>query len=52
MRENQHTDTRPKLTNPKIQWPERVFVTIKRQWGYDHILLKGLWKNEGEFGLI
>ncbi|MBP7437055.1 MAG: IS1182 family transposase [Bacteroidia bacterium] len=31
---------------------EHIFGTIKRQWGYDHILLKGLRKNEGEFGLI
>ena len=31
---------------------EHVFGTIKRQWGYDHILLKGLKKNQGEFGLI
>jgi len=31
---------------------EHVFGTIKRQWGYDHILLKGLKKNDGEFGLI
>lgn len=31
---------------------EHVFGTIKRQWGYDHILLKGLEKNNGEFGLI
>lgn len=31
---------------------EHIFGTIKRQWGYDHILLKGLRKNDGEFGLI
>lgn len=31
---------------------EHIFGTIKRQWGYDHILLKGLEKNNGEFGLI
>jgi transposase len=31
---------------------EHVFGTIKRQWGYNHILLKGLLKNDGEFGLI
>ncbi len=28
---------------------EHVFGTIKRQWGYDHILLKGLEKNNGEW---
>lgn len=31
---------------------EHIFGTIKRQWGYDHILLKGLSKNNGEFALI
>ena len=31
---------------------EHIFGTIKRQWGYDHILLKGLPKNNGEFALI
>jgi hypothetical protein len=25
---------------------------IKRQWGYDHVLLKGLGKVEAELGLI
>ncbi|MBK9732623.1 MAG: transposase [Chitinophagaceae bacterium] len=31
---------------------EHIFGTIKRQWGYDHILLKGIEKNNGEFALI
>jgi hypothetical protein len=31
---------------------EHIFGTIKRQWGFDHILMTGLQKNEGEFGLI
>lgn len=31
---------------------EHPFGTIKRQWGYDHVLLKGKQKNEAEFGLI
>ncbi len=31
---------------------EHIFGTIKRQWGFDHILLKGIAKNNGEFGLI
>ena len=31
---------------------EHPFGTIKRQWGIDHVLMKGLKKNEGEFGLI
>lgn len=31
---------------------EHPFGTIKRQWGYDHTLLKGLQKVKGEFALI
>lgn len=31
---------------------EHPFGTIKRQWGFDHVLLKGLKKNEADFGLI
>jgi transposase len=31
---------------------EHPFGTIKRQWGYDYVLLKGLNKVEGELGLI
>jgi transposase len=31
---------------------EHIFGTIKRQWGFDHILLKSIDKNDGEFGLI
>jgi transposase len=31
---------------------EHPFGTIKRQWGFDYLLLKGLRKNEAEFGLI
>lgn len=31
---------------------EHPFGTIKRQWSMDHILLKGIKKNSGEFGLI
>lgn len=31
---------------------EHPFGTIKRQWGYNYVLLKGLEKVEGEFGLI
>ena len=43
-----HTD----IYAARQQIIEHVFGTIKRQWGYDHILLKGLQKNDGEFGLI
>lgn len=31
---------------------EHPFGTIKRQWGFDYILLKGLKKNESDFGII
>jgi transposase len=31
---------------------EHPFGTIKRQWGFDHVLHKGLTKNEADFGLI
>lgn len=31
---------------------EHPFGTIKRQWGYDHVLLKGLGKVSGEFAII
>lgn len=34
------------------QIEEHPFGTIKRQWSMDHILLKGIKKNNGEFGLI
>jgi transposase len=42
----------PSIYSARQQIIEHVFGTIKRQWGYDHILLKGLTKNDGEFGLI
>ena len=31
---------------------EHPFGTIKRQWGFDYLLMKELKKNEAEFGLI
>lgn len=31
---------------------EHPFGTIKRQWGYDYVLLKGLKKVSGEFAII
>jgi transposase len=40
------------LYQQRQQLCEHPFGTIKRQWGYDHILLKGLKKNNGEFGII
>ena len=42
----------PEIYAARQQIVEHIFGTIKRQWGYDHILLKGLRKNDGEFGLI
>lgn len=47
-RVRKHTE----IYSARQQIIEHVFGTIKRQWGYDHILLKGLRKNDGEFGLI
>ena len=31
---------------------EHPFGTIKRQWGYNYLLLKGLERTDGELGLI
>lgn len=31
---------------------EHPFGTIKRQWGYNYLLVKGLEKTDGEFGLM
>jgi hypothetical protein len=31
---------------------EHIFGIIKRQWGYDHTLMKGLKKVDAETGLI
>ncbi|HHC78791.1 MAG TPA: IS1182 family transposase [Flavobacteriia bacterium] len=40
------------LYRKRQQIIEHPFGTIKRQWGYDYTLLKGLEKVEGEFGII
>ena len=48
----QRVRKQPSIYSARQQIIEHVFGTIKRQWGYDHILLKGLRKNDGEFGLI
>jgi len=37
----------PEVYAARQQIIEHIFGTIKRQWGYDHILLKGLRKNDG-----
>jgi len=42
----------PEIYAARQEIIEHIFGTIKRQWGYDHMLLKGLRKNDGEFGLI
>lgn len=44
--------TQKHIYQKRQQIVEHVFGTIKRQWGFDHILLKGLEKNHGELGLI
>lgn len=49
---NRRVRRHPEIYSARQQIIEHVFGTIKRQWGYDHILLKGLHKNDGEFGLI
>ena len=51
-RNTQRVRKQPSIYAARQQIIEHVFGTIKRQWGYDHILLKGLRKNDGEFGLI
>jgi transposase/IS5 family transposase len=45
-------DNHYEIYQKRQQIVEHIFGTIKRQWGYDHILLKGLTKNNGEFSLI
>ena len=51
-RNTQRVRKDPSIYSARQQIIEHIFGTIKRQWGYDHILLKGLRKNDGEFGLI
>lgn len=51
-RNNNRVKQNADLYSRRQQIIEHIFGTIKRQWGYDHILLKGLSKNDGEFGLI
>ena len=49
---NKRIKTEFPIYQKRQQIIEHIFGTIKRQWGFDHILLKGLKKNDGEFGLI
>ena len=51
-RNTQRVRKHKEIYSARQQIIEHVFGTIKRQWGYDYILLKGLRKNDGEFGLI
>jgi transposase len=51
-RNNERVKKNTTLYSKRQQMIEHIFGTIKRQWGYDHILLKSLIKNDGEFGLI
>ena len=49
---NKRLNHQKELYQVRQQLCEHPFGTIKRQWGYDHILLKSLKKNNGEFGII
>ena len=49
---NKRLNQQKELYQLRQQLCEHPFGTIKRQWGYDHILLKGIQKNNGEFGII
>lgn len=51
-RNNKRILRNTKTYSRRQQIIEHIFGTIKRQWGFDHILLKGLDKNDGEFGLM
>jgi transposase len=51
-RNNKRVKKNTETYSKRQQIIEHVFGTIKRQWGFDHILLKGITKNDGEFGLI
>lgn len=51
-RNNKRVKNNTATYSKRQQIIEHIFGTIKRQWGFDHILLKGLSKNDGEFGLI
>ncbi|MDQ3015159.1 MAG: transposase [Bacteroidota bacterium] len=51
-RNKKRVKAHPEIYAARQQIVEHIFGTIKRQWGYDHALLKGLRKNDGEFGLI
>lgn len=49
---NKRITNEKQIYHKRQQIIEHIFGTIKRQWGFDHILLKGIEKNQGEMGLI
>jgi len=49
---NLRVKTEKEKYRKRQQIVEHPFGVIKRQWGYDHVLLKGLGKVEAELGLI
>lgn len=42
----------PQIYKLRQQIVEHIFGTMKRQWGYDHTLLRGIEKVKAEFALI
>jgi hypothetical protein len=51
-RNNHRVKTQRELYNRRQTICEHPFGTIKRAWGYNYTLLKGLKKVDGEFGII
>ena len=49
---NKRVNTEKGKYRKRQQIVEHPFGVIKRQWGYDHVLMKGLGKVEAELGLI
>jgi transposase len=49
---NKRVNTEKEKYRRRQEIVEHPFGVIKRQWGYDHVLVKGLGKVEAELGLI
>ena len=49
---NKRVNTEKEKYRRRQEIVEHPFGVIKRQWGYDHLLVKGLGKVEAELGLI
>jgi len=49
---NRRVNTEKEKYRRRQQIVEHPFGVIKRQWGYDHVLVRGLEKVESELGLI